>query len=50
VRDSKIAMLVNAPRYQTAASYSFSRREGEAIVPLGVTSSEQVRTFAGEER
>jgi hypothetical protein len=50
VRDSKITMLVNVPRFVKAASYTFVRVEGEENVPLGTCSGEQVYTLAGERR
>jgi hypothetical protein len=43
VIDSRIAMLVNAPRFAEAASYTFHRGN----VLLGTTSAEQVAKLAG---
>ncbi|MFO1076995.1 MAG: hypothetical protein U1E73_04625 [Planctomycetota bacterium] len=43
VRDSRVAMLVNAPTFPTAASYVFLR--GDTAV--GTTAAATVRTLAG---
>jgi hypothetical protein len=46
VRDPRIAMLVNVPRYD-AASYTFVRRERNGEVQLGFVTGDQVRDLAG---
>ena len=51
VVDSKIGMLVNAPRYAQAASYRFSRTDAAGVVTqLGEVTANQVRDLSGEPR
>ena len=51
VVDSKIGMLVNAPRYQGAASYRFSRTDARGVVTqLGTVAAAKVRELAGDLR
>lgn len=47
VHDPHIAMLVNAPRFATAASYAFTRHEGAAVIALGTIDGDSVRRLAG---
>lgn len=49
VRDSRIAMLVNAPAFAQAASYEFVRRgeAPDAWIALGATTGDQVRALLG---
>lgn len=47
VRDARITMLVNAPHFPTAAAYTFTRRDGEAVVVVGTVEAAQVRRLAG---
>lgn len=47
VRDPHIAMLVNAPRYDAAASYAFARRAPAGAVALGTIDGDTVRKLAG---
>ncbi|MBL8750892.1 MAG: hypothetical protein JNK78_17155 [Planctomycetes bacterium] len=47
VRDSRIAMLVNVPRFAEAATYQFSRRDGVEDVPVGFTTGARVNELAG---
>ncbi|MBL8727411.1 MAG: hypothetical protein JNM25_03195 [Planctomycetes bacterium] len=47
VRDPKVAMLVNVPRFVGAASYTFVRREPNGEVPLGLVTGDRVRDLAG---
>lgn len=49
VRDSRIAMLVNAPAFAAAAGYEFVRRgeAPDAWIALGTTTADQVRVLAG---
>ncbi|MCB9879071.1 MAG: hypothetical protein H6835_15860 [Planctomycetes bacterium] len=51
VRDARIGMLVNAPRFAAAASYTFSRpvEDGSRAV-IGQVSGAAVRELAGETR
>ena len=51
VVDTKIGMLVNAPRHQGAASYRFSRTDARGVVTqLGVVAAAKVRELAGDLR
>lgn len=48
VRSPRIGMLVSVPAFADAASYAFTRRDGDGQVrSLGVVDGEQVRTLAG---
>ncbi|HEX5051638.1 MAG TPA: hypothetical protein VFZ65_07705 [Planctomycetota bacterium] len=47
VRDSRIAMLVSVPRFDTAASYTFSHRDAGADRTLGTVTGDAVRELAG---
>ncbi len=47
VRDSRIGMLVNAPAFADAASYTFTRIEDGRTVPLGVVAAHTVLQLAG---
>ncbi|MEO6596440.1 MAG: hypothetical protein ABIP94_16945 [Planctomycetota bacterium] len=48
VRDSHIAMLVNVPRFDEAASYTFVRSTGRADqTALGTTPGDRVRELVG---
>lgn len=47
VHDPHVAMLVNAPRFAAAASYTFVRRDRQGEVALGVVAGAQVRDLAG---
>jgi len=52
VRDSRIGMLVNAPRFDAAASYRFERRDagGDEPVVLGTYDAALVRRLAEDVR
>jgi hypothetical protein len=50
VRDSRIAMLVNVPRFAAAASYTFTRVEGGRTQALGAAAGQTVRELGGEIR
>jgi hypothetical protein len=50
VRDSRIGMLVNAPAFAAAATYTFTRHENGRTVALGTTAAEVVQQLAGERR
>ncbi|MEC9047690.1 MAG: hypothetical protein VYA51_06730 [Planctomycetota bacterium] len=51
VVDSKIGMLVSAPRYAQAARYRFSRADAAGVVtPLGEVPASEVRELAGDAR
>ena len=51
VVDSKIGMLVNAPRYAQAARYRFSRTDAAGVVtPLGEVPASEVRELSGDAR
>ena len=50
VRDSRVAMLVNVPRFAAAASYAFTRVDGGRTVALGAVAAETVRELAGDLR
>ncbi|MBX3462236.1 MAG: hypothetical protein KF830_03625 [Planctomycetes bacterium] len=47
VRDPRVAMLANVPRFAAAAEYTFVRRQGDAEVWLGTTAGAAVRELAG---
>lgn len=47
VRDPRVAMLVNVPRFAAAANYAFVRRDRNFDVPLGAVPGERVRDLAG---
>ena len=48
VRSGAIGMLVNAPAFATAASYTFVRPQGEGEgVVIGTVTGERVRALAG---
>lgn len=47
VRDARIAMLVNAPHFPTAATYVFTRRDADGVVAIGEVTAERVRQLAG---
>lgn len=46
VRDPRIAMLVNVPRYAAAFSYSFVRRDGAVVTPIGAVAAARVEELA----
>jgi len=50
VRDSHIAMLVNVPRFDAAATYTLTRREGDTVHALGTATGSHVRELAGSGR
>lgn len=50
VRDSRIGMLVNAPAFADAASYTFTRIENGRSLPLGVVAAHAVLQLAGDGR
>ncbi|MEZ6035938.1 MAG: hypothetical protein R3F29_00565 [Planctomycetota bacterium] len=51
VRDARIGMLVNAPRFAAAASYTFSRPvEDGSRATIGTIAGAAVRELAGESR
>lgn len=47
VHDPRIAMLVNVPRFAEAASYAFTRRDDDTMVPLGSVTAARVLELAG---
>ena len=48
VRSPRIGMLVSVPAFAAAASYAFTRRDGDGQArSLGVVDGEAVRTLAG---
>ena len=46
VRDTRIAMLVNVPRFHAAATYTLTRHDGEQPHVLGIATAAHVRALA----
>ena len=47
VRDSHIAMLVNVPRFDAAATYTLTRIDGDTVHVLGTATGAHVLDLAG---
>ncbi|HZN41797.1 MAG TPA: hypothetical protein VFD82_23535 [Planctomycetota bacterium] len=50
VRDSRIAMLVNVPRFDAAATYTLTRQDGDRGHMLGTATGAHVRDLAESRR
>ena len=46
VRDSRIAMLVNVPRFDAAATYTLTRTDGDKAHVLGIATAAHVHDLA----